>query len=202
MERKARLKKKSNTKAEIISKACQIIKREGVENFTVQQLIAKLEIGVGTFYYYFSSKEMLLFETLVFLDEQFVEMFKVKYHDISSNAEKLKLFLHEQAMVASNITAQHLDNYRRVLKKNILTYYFNAKISPKYQMLIDIMEDGQAQNEFTRAFPAKALAELVWTTMAGAADFSRISELYDIATHTDQMGEILAELVKKNSGQI
>lgn len=180
---------------QIIVSTYQMLTKEGLENFTLQELISRLDIGVGTFYYYFESKDDLLYNTFVYGDTQFVEKFEKKYKKIGAFADKLLLFLHEQALSTHGMNAQYMENYRHVIRHQMMTYYFDTRLSPKYRLLYEIIEAGQRSGEFTDRYSARDLAEYFWTLMAGAADFARLSQAYDILEHIERLSVIGVELI-------
>lgn len=60
-----RERKKYDRRQSIIQAATRLIEREGLDNTTVEKIVAKTGIGVGTFYNYFQSKEQLVLEILL-----------------------------------------------------------------------------------------------------------------------------------------
>ena len=192
---KAARKKRDETKQQIITSTYQMLTKEGLEKFTLQELISRLNIGVGTFYYYFESKDDLLYNTFLYGDQLFVERFEKKYGKVSSHADKLLLFLHEQALSTHNMTAEYMENYRHVIRYRMMAYYFDTRHSPKYRLLYEIIEGGQASGEFIPTYSARDLAEYFWTLMAGAADFARLSQGYDILEHIERLSMIGVKLL-------
>lgn len=59
------MRQKKVTKEEVLKKASQIIKEEGLEACTMRKLATALGIAVGTLYNYFSSHDQLLKEIFV-----------------------------------------------------------------------------------------------------------------------------------------
>nr|WP_290125347.1 TetR/AcrR family transcriptional regulator [Aliarcobacter butzleri] len=49
---------------------------EGIVEFSLNKFIEELNMSKGQFYYYFKSKEKLIFETLKIKDIEFVEIIK------------------------------------------------------------------------------------------------------------------------------
>lgn len=178
---------KRNTKQKLVSRTSEMLLTHGFDNFTLHDLLTSIDVGVGTFYYYFESKEDLLVEGFIYNDKKFVSNFKKKYAKIDSCADKLLLFMQEQAMYTFKMTDEYLKNYRHVIRHKMSTYYFDLRLSPKYQLLYEIIEEGQTRGEFTVATPATLLAEMFWTMMAGCADFARMCPTYDIVQHVEQL---------------
>ena len=196
---KSTKKRNNHTRDEIIKKTVQIIQTEGLENFTLNDLLTKMNIAVGTFYYYFESKEELLFNSLIYSDQLFLDSFNKKYRKTESAKERLCYFLHEQSLIANDFTAQYLDNYWHIMKTQVMEYYFDASLSPKYQLLISIIADGQASGEFHPVPSAKSLAELVWTAMAGTVEFSRMSSTYSLDKHVKEQSKTITALLSTNA---
>ncbi|WP_353955860.1 TetR/AcrR family transcriptional regulator [Aliarcobacter butzleri] len=61
---------------EICALAYERLVEEGIVEFSLNKFIEELNMSKGQFYYYFKSKEKLIFETLKIKDIEFVEIIK------------------------------------------------------------------------------------------------------------------------------
>lgn len=64
------------TKENILNVATALFKKNGFENTTVEEITGKAGISTGTFYYYFRSKEELIYEWVKQLDEIYEDFYE------------------------------------------------------------------------------------------------------------------------------
>ncbi len=59
------------TKEKIYSNAIKLIRKKGFENISVSEICDKSDVSIGTFYYYFKTKQDILFEIYKKADDYF-----------------------------------------------------------------------------------------------------------------------------------
>lgn len=154
-------------KQRIVDAAKKVIKEQGYRKLTLRQVAAEAGISPGTLYYYYKSKNMILYDIVdqssreavslamemktkpwnyeqVFTKQ--LEMLKKRVQDIDGN----KLFLHliyEALSGDQELATKIKDKYESWLSsfEDIIVMYFNVPRSPMSRALavvIDAMVDG------------------------------------------------------------
>jgi len=89
--------KREENKSKIIDTTVKLIKEIGIENITIRRICEKADIAIGTFYYYFDTKEDLL--GYFVLDESYnIKELKTDERDITGRIIELYMMLIEHYM--------------------------------------------------------------------------------------------------------
>lgn len=137
------------TKAQIVEKSIELIKRKGFSNVTLQDLCKTSGVANGTFYHYFASTTDILRELIL---KEIDDM--GRYYEtlsIESYAEKAMLLLEYV-----------IDYFERKGRDIVATIYLNALKQGKgivdpyneftENLLIDLIREGQEMGEFSNDF--------------------------------------------------
>lgn len=135
-------------KAEIINAAEVLFSEKGFRNVAVSDIVKKVGVAQGTFYYYFESKEDLLNQTL----ERNLDGIMQNMSSIAEKSELdavlklqniLKLAL-LSGLGKQNMT-EHMDNAQDNEMHNKLQEKFHSKL---YPVLLDVVEQGIKEGHF------------------------------------------------------
>jgi len=142
---------KENKRLEIIYKTYEYMVIYGIKKLSIDNLILYLNIGKGTFYHYFSSKDELIEKTFEELTKEYIkfnkeEVYKVKslekklltlfevyLKDTRPNKEFLKLY-NEYLLIYSNKNTLSLEKTNKDFNayvKNVLEEIFQEAIDKK-----------------------------------------------------------------------
>ncbi len=171
-----RERKKLQSKHTIMAAAVKKFMAKGVRETSIADIMSEAELGIGTFYNYFESKEALLLCLL----EQIVEETKklaAQRMEEKGSAEKL---LEEIVM----LTAEKLDENRFVLPLFLSASDRSALPRPKHDLgprmapafrsvFSDVVQYGQSRGEFRKDVPAPVVTEL-FHSIFQAASFSSL----------------------------
>lgn len=86
-----RQRKKSAVRAQIVSTAIQLFSRHGITNVTVEQIAEAADIGKGTIYNYFQTKEDIVVAFMVDLERRV----QARLNDLANSTESLDSILGE-----------------------------------------------------------------------------------------------------------
>jgi AcrR family transcriptional regulator len=156
MPQKAELKKDSwdARRSEISRAAASLIKERGFNGSSMESLAKRLRIRKATLYYYFSSKQELLFETLIeAVGGALSRVEKIAKSDASSR-EKLRLFIldHIESIVENLEPVTVFLEEGRFLKRQYREKY--VVMRDQYEKLLRaILTEGMARGEFRRVDP-------------------------------------------------
>lgn len=166
--------KKIKSKKMIIDSAVKLFSGKGLSETSVADIMKDAQLGLGTFYNYFSSKEALLKELL----DQLAEDIRASFAQIAGSQKNYAGIL-EEVVVA---TAALLDKNRFVLP-----LFINAAVkgaapvvehaggaAPLFKYIFDdIIKKGQAAGEFRQDMPAEVITEM-FHSIFQAASFSSL----------------------------
>lgn len=170
-----RERKKLQSRKAIMDAAVREFSRKGFRDTSVADIMEAADLGIGTFYNYFNSKEEILMSLLGKLSEDVVAALdELK----AANRPSLELLA-----AGSRITAQFLDENRYVLplflsasEDSSLPAGMAGKIrlTPRFKpVFTDIIRQGQERGELRRDVPPELVAEM-FHSVYQAASFSRL----------------------------
>lgn len=166
-----REKKKMLARQKIMDAALQLFVDNGLKETSIAEIMEAADLGTGTFYNYFRSKEDVL--------EQYIHE---KIADARTAIEKTAT----QPVPASSKLAEILILVSETFQKNsYLTYFFLQlqKSNPTLQapaghgmvfkeILLKVIREGQSSGEFNNDIPPEIILELIhgilWSSLNGA----------------------------------
>jgi TetR/AcrR family transcriptional regulator, cholesterol catabolism regulator len=141
-------------RSEISRAAATLIKERGFNGSSMETLARKLRIRKATLYHYFSSKQELLYETLIeAVGGALARVEKIVNSDLSSR-EKLRLFLidHIDSIVLNLEPVSVFIEEGRFLQRQYREKYIQMR--DEYEKLLRaILKEGMARGEFRKVDP-------------------------------------------------
>lgn len=157
---------------------------EGVAEFSLNKFIESLNMSKGQFYYYFKSKEKLIFETLKIKDIEFVEIIKENIVKKSNFLEKLveyfALILNEEEKIfidARKIMFESIHLYLNPKYKDEMKSCENTYIN-MYEIIEGIFEK-EIEKGFLKEDSKKAI-KVILATIDGMYYHSLIIDDYNL----------------------
>ena len=172
-----RERKKLQSKHTIMTAAVKKFMAKGVRETSIADIMNEAELGIGTFYNYFESKEALL---LCLLDGIVDETRRLAAQRMDENVPAAKV-LEEIVM----LTTEKLDENRFVLPLFLSASEHSALPRPKHNLgprlapafrsvYSDVVQYGQSRREFRRDIPAPVVTEM-FHSIFQAASFSSLN---------------------------
>lgn len=158
-----RARKKARQRSQILETAIRRFRAQGFDATTVEQITADLEISPATFYNYFPSKDAVLGEIGRVALERARDLLGRDEQDAPASAERrLRAFLRQ---VAEGVQAERA-LWRAIFATGALNRpdadgAKRATATRSLQRLEEILADGQARGEITRALSADRLAQIL-----------------------------------------
>ena len=169
---------------EICTLAYERFIEEGVAEFSLNKFIESLNMSKGQFYYYFKSKEKLIFETLKIKDIEFVEIIKENIVKKSNFLEKLveyfALILNEEEKIfidARKIMFESIHLYLNPKYKDEMKSCENTYIN-MYEIIEGIFEK-EIEKGFLKEDSKKAI-KVILATIDGMYYHSLIIDDYNL----------------------
>lgn len=168
-----REKKKLQYRQKILEAAAEEFKSRGFRNTSVSNIMNKADLGVGTFYNYFDSKEEVLTNLVKELFTKVEEKIKSEEKKNTSSLELLE--------ICSMYTAELIEKNKFILPLLNTAVEHSDKpeqtpknLSPGFKKIFDeIIERGQLRGEIRRDVSADLIAEMFHSIYQAAA-FSKL----------------------------
>lgn len=155
-QQKTQLKKVAwdTRRSEISRAAATLIKEKGFNGSSMESLAKKLRIRKATLYYYFSSKQELLFETLIEAVGGALSRVEKIVRSDATSSEKLRLFVidHIESIVDNLEPVTVFIEEGRFLQRQYREKY--VVMRDQYEKLLRvILKEGMAKGEFRKTDP-------------------------------------------------
>lgn len=161
MELTNRAKQAIATKKKIITCGKRLILSKGFDNITVDAISKAANITVGTFYYYFKSKDDLLFELMPKVEDYFASA-EAKQAREASSCERIVSYFSYFSMELFNQNSA--DFLRKVfVSEKALLMLDQDRIHPAVQLIVD----GQSRGEITHSCSAEYIAKTIFSSTRG-----------------------------------
>ena len=192
-----REKKKIETKNKIFEVAGRLFKEKGFENTTVDEITTKAGIAKGTFFNYFSTKEMLLLyfgeqkEELIY---DLIEKESMKHIPIKTKIKNILVFIAESCEKDKELTKLFIFESTRYMGHFCFGSDYN-KCKDRFhrltEFIYDLLEESAKNGEIKAGIDIRKAAEiisgvhfhslLVWLKSENEISFSNdISEKIDM----------------------
>lgn len=180
---------KQKIKHDVSLKAFDAFIEKGISGFSLSEFLQQIDMPKGRFYYYFDSKEVLLFEAMKsFMNDMFIQ-FDEQIDWQAGLADKLKVaydFFYEQdnpemALKKRQFTADVVQFY--IQSDNpVIRNYVLEHMAASEQILGRILDDEIAKG---RALPSvKSMAHSIEATVLGLAQMTLLVEEMDFNQET------------------
>lgn len=151
-----------STKKRLLLNAEELFRVKGYEKTTIENILKKTNIGKGTFYYYFKSKEALMDEIIDNFITSFIESAKTIVNNETLDAfEKFKLLILSQTNTMDNkewmLNELHKPENSKMHQKSITETILH--FTP---LLTKIVEQGIDEKSFSTKFPKETIEILLF----------------------------------------
>lgn len=169
-----RERKKINSKKAIVDAAVKLFSQKGYQETAIADIMNEADLGIGTFYNYFQSKEEILKSLLSGIVEEINQFFET----LLKEPKPATVVLTEMVL----LTAEILDKNRFVLP--LFLSAANKSAMPKEHMQAasgltfksifnTIIKSGQEKGEFRKDIPSELITEMFHSVFQ-AASFSSL----------------------------
>lgn len=190
--------KRKRRRKEIVDITLHMMKNMELDDLNVKTLCEKLEISVGTFYYYFETKEELVHEVYTNIDDYLLE--RIDQRLTHENEE-------ENLIEYANIYANHVKLMGEITGNSLSARPIPLPSAPDeiqkehtrtlFRVLNEILSNGQKKGTFNNGFDAEEMTEYFIIYMRGiSSDWGRRNQCYDIEEAYDRQIKLLIKILK------
>ncbi|MDD4572503.1 MAG: TetR/AcrR family transcriptional regulator [Clostridia bacterium] len=167
MRKKTRKKQAETTYKKIQTAARKLVKAKPAQNVSIKDICKEANVGVGTFYHYFSSKDEALYDISGEIDEYFEDAYLNYKFNGATPVERLYDFF----IIQADFMIQYeLNNYKQKTKTSYLQIYSNLFSQNRLtnQILVDILrEDTLLFRKLKEQYSVEETAEYLLTLTRG-----------------------------------
>ena len=166
--------KKIQSRKAILDSASSLFQSRGLDDVAIADIMNGADLGIGTFYNYFSSKDDVLMELLGRIMQELGEKVRI----LSEEQRPVSEILRELLLSAAMLLAKNryvLPLFLRAAQQATLLKRSEATVAaPPFTVLFTrLVEEGQAKGEFRHDIPTAIISELFHSLFQAAA-FSKL----------------------------
>ena len=159
--------KKIQSRKAILDSAASLFQSRGLEDVAIADIMSGAELGIGTFYNYFDSK-----------DDVLMELLGERVRVLSEEQKPVTEILRELLLAAARLLGENryvLPLFLRAAQQATLLKRSETSVSaPPFTVLFTrLVEEGQAKGEFRCDIPTAIISELFHSLFQAAA-FSKL----------------------------
>lgn len=148
------------TRNKILKTAIDMMSKKGFDNITVQGISKSAGVSVGSFYYYFNSKEDILTDIFHRADDYFHK--NVEKFQLETAADSIiEFFSHYAKYINSN----GIDFAKKLYNTENKTFINHDRAM--YQIFFTIIKNGQENGEITRAMTTEEICNYLFIAARG-----------------------------------
>lgn len=190
--------KRSNRKKEIVDTTLHMMKNMELEDLNVKTVCDKLGISIGTFYYYFESKEELIHEVYTNIDDYLLERIqdRLMHEDEEVNLIEYAHIYADHVKLMGEITGNSL-SARPIPLPSTKEEIQKEHTRTLFRVLHQILKEGQTKGQFSRSFNPERMTEYMIIFLRGiSSDWGRRNQCYDIAEAYDTQIRLWIKILK------
>ncbi len=150
-----------------------VLLKEGIESFTIDQVVFHAQIAKGTVYKYYKNKDHLFAELAVKSVEMLYQYFRTAVADIESPIQKLQSVIKSCYRFYRDYPQYYgLLNYFERKEVDAVQRGRYQKISFELQSFIEkIIDEGKAMGEISGEVPTQSIDYIIWSGTVGMIQF-------------------------------
>lgn len=162
-----RQRRSTETRERLFRAALNLFAQKGFAETTVEDITNAADVGKGTFFNYFPSKDHIL---IAFSDMQLAKL-QGAVEGMRQSSEPMSSFLHTMSVRMTEEPARAPDVVRAILQANLsnssVRNVMKERNARAEALLTQLVEIGQERGEFRRDLPALELAQVFRQTTFG-----------------------------------
>ena len=162
-----RQRRSTETRERLFRAALNLFAQKGFAETTVEDITNAADVGKGTFFNYFPSKDHIL---IAFSDMQLAKL-QGAVESMRQSSEPMSSFLHTMSVRMTEEPARAPDVVRAILQANLsnssVRNVMKERNARAEALLTQLVEIGQERGEFRRDLPALELAQVFRQTTFG-----------------------------------
>lgn len=184
-----RERRKGETRMRIFRAAMKLFAQQGFAETTVEQITEEADVGKGTFFNYFASKEELLF-TLSEVQESKLRSLLPIIRDAKTVRPVLKQFMHDIVAEPSRTPTLSRSLLGTALSTPPMVARMGEVMRFGQRVVSQVMKRGQELREIRRDLPAEELARMFQQTTLGTHVLWALLAPGDLSYWLDQIFEV------------
>lgn len=149
------------TKNKILKTSIDMMQKKGFDNITIEGISKKAGVSVGSFYYYFKSKNDILLDIFHKADDYFSENAENKLSSEHTVDQIVEFYMH----YAKYSHSTDIDFTKKLYNTENKAFLNRDRVM--YQLLVSIIQKGQDKNEIIKTMTAQEITDYLFMSARG-----------------------------------
>lgn len=162
-----RIEKGMQTRQAIFDTAIALFAKKGYDKVTIDDICEKVGVTKGAFYNHFKSKDQIILEEFMRMDEHYVKVAQ-DIADMESSAEKLRVFNREAIKLMSDLGVTMMKVvYHSQIAPNMRRPYLTDGRRFLYKITNELIKEGQEKGEIRDDIASEEMAVMLINCFRG-----------------------------------
>jgi len=180
------------TRQEIFDTAIALFAKKGYEKVTIEEICSKVGVTKGAFYNHFKSKDQIIIEEFMRMDEHYKEVAQ-DISSLESSMEKLRVFNHEAIKLMSDlgVSLMKVVYYSQIAPNMRKSYLANSRRF-LYQITNELIKEGQDKGEIADDLDSEELSVMLINCFRGQIYYWCLTNgAFDLVSTCDELSELI-----------
>ncbi|MDY6827025.1 MAG: TetR/AcrR family transcriptional regulator [Bacillota bacterium] len=193
-----RNQKAVETKKRIFDATKALVDTHGIEGVNIRRIARKADISIGTFYRYYSSKDEVIYDMLIYISEKFLADIRGKLKG-ETYSEKIYDFLICDLRFKSRYIKLYKDILRRILQNKKTDYKFSDYLfsdkNKGYELLRELVTAAREADELVTNINTDNICVTFQAISWGLTDLESIDDDFDLVGYSSRISQTLLSLI-------
>jgi len=187
----ARTQRASKTRQQLFDTALELFDRKGYEKVSINEICRKAGVSTGAFYHHFKSKDQILMEEFMKIDDFYMELAN-KVSGIEDSLKRLQAFISSTMRSLDDMGLKRLKvTYHTQIGPDRKASYLGNEKRALYSILEGLFLEGQENGQIRQDMSAEVLTRLSIHCVRGIIyDWCLVNGSFDMI----ETGEMMMEL--------
>jgi len=189
-----RVEKGMQTRQAIFDTAIALFAKKGYDKVTIDDICAKVGVTKGAFYNHFKSKDQLILEEFMRMDEHYVKVAQ-DISGLESSAEKLRVFNREAIKLMSDLGVTMLKVvYHSQIAPNMRRPYLTDSKRFLYKITNELIREGQGKGEIRTDLASEEMTTMLINCFRGQIYYWCLTNgSFDLVATCERLFDLLME---------
>ncbi len=185
------------TRQAIFDTAIDLFAKRGYDKVTVDDICAKVGVTKGAFYNYFRSKDQIILEEFMRMDEHYVR-FAEEISSLPTSLEKFKVFTRAAITLMSETGVRLMKVlYHSQIAPHMSRPYLANERRYLYRITNEIIREGQERGEIREDVPSEEMASMLIDCFRGQIyHWCLANGSFDLVETCDRLMDLLLDSLK------
>ena len=193
-----RVEKGLQTRQAIFDTAISLFARKGYDKVTIDDICDKVGVTKGAFYNHFKSKDQIILEEFMRMDEHYVKVAQ-EISGLASSSQKLRVFNREAIKLMSDLGVTMMKVvYHSQIAPNMRKPYLTDSRRYLYKITNELIREGQEKGEIRSDLASEEMTAMLINCFRGQIYYWCLTNgSFDLVATCERLFDLLMESLSR-----